>query len=158
MRSNLVNFPNLSYLKIQPPVAPSDKFSSVTVKKTLKWKGIFQGLGEVVYWLGKKLEFLFNNANFQFSKRLVWSITNSLGCFHSRKNKEKLLTGGNHYQLMKKALKAYVPVLCCAILYYIIHGSQMKTDQLSSQSCEDAFQASRMYVLHYYIEYGRVGM
>lgn len=31
MRSNLLNFANLSYLKIQPPAAPSAKFSSVMV-------------------------------------------------------------------------------------------------------------------------------
>lgn len=32
MRSHLINFPNLSYLKIQQPVTPFGKVSSVTVK------------------------------------------------------------------------------------------------------------------------------
>lgn len=113
MRRHLINFPSLSYLKIQQPVTPFDKFSSVTVK------GLFDSLLHRKFprygrnrTLGRKeIEFLSNNANFQFFKQLALSIKNSQGYFQSWKNKEKLWRGGNRYQLMKKAWKVYVPIV-----------------------------------------------
>lgn len=113
MRRHLINFPSLSYLKIQQPVTPFGKFSSVTVK------GLFDSLLHRKFprcgrnrTLGRKeIEFLSNNANFQFFKQLALSIKNSQGYFQSWKNKEKLWRGGNRYQLMKKAWKVYVPIV-----------------------------------------------
>lgn len=132
MRSHLINFPSLSYLKIQQPVAPFGKFSSVTVKGLLDSlvDRKFPRFGRNRALGRKEIEFLSNNANFQFFRQLALSIKNSWGYFQRWKNKEKLWRGGNRYQLMKKAwkvyvpivkihfttLKMYVPALCCATL------------------------------------------
>lgn len=121
-----------SQLVIPEKPATSGTFSSVTVKGLLgslvdrKFPrfGRNRALGR------KEIEFLSNNASFQFFRQLALSIKNSRGYFQSWKNKEKLWRGGNCYQLMKKAwkvyvpivkihftaLKMYIPALCCATL------------------------------------------
>lgn len=113
MRSHLINFPNMSYLKIQQPVPLFGKFSSVRVKGLLDslLHRKFPMFGRNRTLSRKEIEFLSNNANFQLFKQFALGIKNSQGYFQSWKNKEKIWRGENCYQLMKKVWKVYVPII-----------------------------------------------